>query len=193
MAARDQALWDARYGQLAAGPYPMPDPLLLQYAPPPALLERQPAYALDLACGLGQNGLWLARQGYTVDLMDISRAALLRAQQEAGAYGVRSVNFMLRDLDEVALTPNYYDLVCVFRYFNPALLPRLRACVRPGGRVVYQTFNRLAAGQSPALLPDHLVEPGELEGYFGDWRLLFHTSSGIHAAVVAVKPAAAPR
>ncbi|HRF99048.1 MAG TPA: class I SAM-dependent methyltransferase, partial [Aggregatilineales bacterium] len=89
MSAQERAKWDAQYHQ-KTGDYPAPDPLLLMYTPP--LIPKQKGRALDVACGVGQNGLWLAEQGYTVDMMDISRVALRRAQDEINKRQLRNTN-----------------------------------------------------------------------------------------------------
>lgn len=85
MATQDRVRWDTIYRDRAERPLPPTAPLLLEYTPP---VTASPPRALDFACGLGQNGLWLAEQGYIVDLMDISRVALNRAQAEMVRRGV---------------------------------------------------------------------------------------------------------
>src|SRR5690606_21845859 len=62
MAEGDRSRWDGIYRQRNHLPYPDPDPLLFEYTPP--LTTSYEKRALDLAGGLGQNGLWLAQQGY---------------------------------------------------------------------------------------------------------------------------------
>ena len=182
MTARDRVHWDAVYRDRADDPYPDPDPLLYQSAPP--LRRAGSATALDLAAGVGQNGLWLAGQGYVVDLVEISRVALTRAQTEAAQRGLRSVNFFQLDLDGGGLETEAYDLVCVFRYLNRALMPRIRAAVKPGGRVVYQTFNV----RKPDMNPEYLLGLGELAGFFGDWHVLRSSEPADVSQLVAIKP-----
>lgn len=199
MTATDRIRWDNRYLTRPSSPYPDPDPLLFQYTPPviggraadddaPPLLDAP--HALDLACGIGQNGLWLAAQGYTVDLIDISRAALMIARQQAAGRGLRTLNFLQRDLDETALQTEAYDLVCVFRFLQRDLFERIRASVKPGGRVIYMTF--LHGSETPAVtLPaDYLLRPGELAGCFADWRILHQRETADTAEIAAVKPVA---
>ena len=67
-----------------------------------------------------------------------------------------------------------FDLVVVTRYLQRDLLPSLRAAVKPGGYVVYETFTVLqrALGTGPTS-PDHLLEPGELRGFFDGWDVVF--------------------
>src|SRR3954452_24760270 len=107
MSGQDRVHWDTVYRERASKPYPSPDPLLFQFTPP--LREPQSATALDLACGLGQNGLWLAAQDYVVSLIDVSRVALTHAQAEASHRNLRSVNFFQLDLDAAELKPEAYD------------------------------------------------------------------------------------
>lgn len=187
MSAKDRVRWDAIYRETANFPYPDPDPLLFQYTPPIMGLEKT-FRALDLACGLGQNGLWLAEQGYVVDLMDISRTALTRAQEQAAERGVRTVNFMQIDIDELTLETNAFDIVCVIRFLRRELFPALRATVKPGGRIIYETFNVRCAALAPDAPRDFLLGQGELAGYFGDWRILRNSEVEHVSQLVAIKP-----
>ena len=132
-------------------------------------------HALDLACGVGQNAIWLARQGLTVDAVDISPVGIERGRASAAQAGV-SVNFILADLDVWSPQPDCYDLVIGFRFLNRALWPRLRIALRPGGWLIYQTYNvrkLLHAGNSAAEFPaEYLLALGELQDTFADWRIL---------------------
>src|SRR5262245_51995262 len=112
MSARDRLRWDAIYRDTQNATYPAPDPLLFQYTPPPD--DEREHRAMDLAAGLGQNGLWLAAQGYLTDVADISRVALTRAQAESVHRGLRNLNFLQLDLDDVLLPSETYDMLCVF-------------------------------------------------------------------------------
>jgi tellurite methyltransferase len=189
MTAEDRLRWDTIYRQRGTQPYPDPDPLLYEYTPP--LAAASDRRALDLAGGLGQNGLWLAEQGYTVDVMDISRMALLRGRAEMIARGLRNINFLQVDLDTADLKLNKYDLVCVFRYLKRDLFTQLRACIRPGGRIIYETYNIRYVDVVPQFNRDYLLEPGELAGYFADWKILHQAEIRHISRVVAVKPAPA--
>jgi 2-polyprenyl-3-methyl-5-hydroxy-6-metoxy-1,4-benzoquinol methylase len=186
MAAQDRLRWDAIYRERASDDYPDPDPLLFQFTPP--LRAGETAAALDIAAGLGQNGLWLAAQGYIVDLIDVSRVALLRAQAEAARRHLHSANFLQRDLDAARFEPESYHVVCVFRFLSRDLMPQIRAAVRPGGRVIYQTLNTRFLAVKPDINPAYLLGIGELAGFFGDWRILYNSEPGHTSQIVAVKP-----
>jgi tellurite methyltransferase len=187
MSARDRLHWDERYRQYPDDHYPDPDPLLFEFTPfvPRDGRERR---ALDLACGLGQNGLWLSEQGYSTDLLDISREALRRAQEQAAARKLKNLNFLQVDLEEAALQNEAYDVVCVFRFLIRALFPRIKLAVRPGGRVIYQTFNLNYLNHKPIFNPDYLLQPGELLRAFEDWRVLHSQELDHISQIVAVRP-----
>lgn len=186
MTAQDRTRWDQLYREQING-FPPPDPLLFEYTPP--LFEtNQPQRALDVAAGVGQNGLWLAAQGYTVDMIDVSRVALLRAQDEMGKRQLRNINLYQADLDIYEFPQAAYDLVCVFRYLKREMFPQLRSSVRPGGRILYETFNTGYLDAVPGFNPTFLLEAGELAGYFADWKIL-HNNDGKHmSSLVAIKP-----
>lgn len=187
MAADDRVRWDAYFRSRARDPYPDPDPLLLQSAPPAAVGMR----ALDLCGGLGQNGLWLAEQGYTVDIMDISRVALHRARVEMTLRNLRSVNLLQVDVDELNLDSAYYDLICVFRYLRRDLFPKIARALRPGGRVIYETFHVGYLEAVPKFNRAFLLERGELPRHFVGWRVLHCEETPHVAQLVALKPTVA--
>ncbi len=186
MSASDRVHWDTIYRTRGGNPFPDPDPLLYLAAPP--LREGDSAHALDLASGLGQNGLWLAAQGYSVDLIDISRVGLTQARAEATRRNLRSVNFFQQDLETDQLQAASYDLICVIRYLDRSLLPQIRAAVKPGGRIVYQTFNINFLRQKPDMNPLYLLELGELAGFFGDWKIIRNSEPEHISQLIAVKP-----
>lgn len=199
MAARDRAYWDTVYRayQAEAQEYPAPNPLLFMYTPPVLQTVDQESdnvpCALDLAAGLGQNGLWLASQGYSVDLVDISRVGLMLAQNEAAERGVRHVNFLQTDLDDstplaFAEQRPQYDVLAIFQFFRRDLIRDLRAAVKPGGRVICETWNVHALDVDTESTRESLLEPGELAGYFADWHVLRHADVNGMSQIVAIKP-----
>jgi tellurite methyltransferase len=186
MSADDRVRWDTYFRSRARDPFPDPDPLLLQATPPAGAGMR----ALDLCGGLGQNGLWLAEQGYVVDVMDISRVALNRARVEMTLRNLRSVNLLQTDVDTLQLEPETYDLICVFRYLRRDLFPKIARALRPGGRVIYETFHVGYLEHVPNFNRAFLLERGELRQHFEGWRVLHDVETDQFAQLVAVKPSA---
>ena len=199
MSAQDRIRWDEIYSKRNQdGNYPAPDTLLLDYAPAPES-DTIPR-ALDLAGGFGQNGLWLAEQGYNVDIMDISRVGLRRARAEMTMRNIRNINLLQVDIDKLVLRrsglcdgineicPQSYDLVIVFRYLRRPLFPILREAIRSGGRIIYETFNLNYLEQVPEFNRGFLLNSGELESAFNGWRFVHYDEASHVSQMVAVKP-----
>jgi tellurite methyltransferase len=151
-------------------------------------LEESVTRALDLAAGWGQNGLWLAEQGYNVDIMDISRVALQRARAEMAVRNLRNINLLQMDVDDLQLEPEQYDLLCVFRYLKRHLFPLLKLTTRSGGRIIYETFNRRYLEIVPDFNQDYLLEIGELRSFFSNWQIRHYEETDHNARIVAIKP-----
>jgi tellurite methyltransferase len=187
MSTEDRVRWDNNYKKMSSNPFPGTDPLLKDFTPD--VTDIANPRALDLAGGFGQNGLWLAEQGYAADIMDISRVALQRARAEMAMRNLRNVNLLQIDADTLELKPESYDLICVFRYLKRDIFPMLKEATKPGGRVIYETFNLRYLALVPQFNRDFLLEDGELEGYFSDWQIVYMEEADNHISqLVAVKP-----
>lgn len=131
---------------------------------------------IDLACGDGHNGIFLAAKGCQVVLADRSEESLETARALASELGVQ-VQLWHVDLEEEGVNPlegRLYDGVLVFRYLHRPLLPFIRDALRPGGILIYETYTREQAKFGKPRNPKHLLEPGELWSLFGDWEVLHH-------------------
>ncbi|MEW6665139.1 MAG: class I SAM-dependent methyltransferase [Thermodesulfobacteriota bacterium] len=131
---------------------------------------------LDLACGDGHNGIFLAARGFQVVLADRSEEALERARRLADQHGV-AVRFWQVDLEREGVNPleeDEYAGIIVFRYLHRPLIPCIRKALAGGGLLVYETFTvdqpRFGKPHNPAFL----LKPGELRGWFADWTILHH-------------------
>jgi len=186
MTAEDRIRWDKIYRDRKGKAFPNPDPLLYEYTPP--VRRGQDRRALDLAGGIGQNGLWLATQGYIVDIMDISRIALTRTRVEMAMRNLRNVNLLQVDLDDFSLKEAHYDVLIVFRYLKRSAWDQIRAAVVPGGRIIYESFNLNYLEIVPEFNADFLLHPGELHDIFSLWKILYEEDEEHISRIVAVKP-----
>ena len=186
MAAEDRARWDDMYQARVLRAYPPPDALLVAYAPPVQPGQRR--VALDLAAGQCQNALWLAEQGYYVNALDISREALERGRAEMAMRNLRNVNFIVADLDRPDLPEAGYDLIVVCRFLARPLFPLLKLALKPGGLMIYQTFNLNHLERRPEATRSYLLEPRELASFFSGWALLHDEEAGEMSRLVARKP-----
>jgi SAM-dependent methyltransferase len=102
--------------------------------------ELSPGRALDLACGEGQNAIWLATLGWDVVGVDYSEVAIAKARARAERDGV-PVEFAVGDLVEYEPAPGAYDLVLLLYLHIPPderrlVLDRASAALAPGGTLL---------------------------------------------------------
>jgi SAM-dependent methyltransferase len=116
----------------------------------------------------------LARHGFKTFGVDAQCDAVRDAMQTAAREGLR-IHGWCADLTRSPLPVSFFDLVVVARYLQRDLFDAIKASVKPGGRVIYETFTvaQLARGVGPKS-PDHLLRPGELRLLFADWDVLFY-------------------
>lgn len=128
--------WDDRYSsteQLFSG---NPNGVLVA-----EVTDLPPGQALDVGCGEGADALWLARRGWQVTAVDISRVALERAAA-AGADVAGRVAWKHGDVTTSSPPAGAFDLVSA-QYFPLRIQPghtalrRLLAAVAPGGTLLF--------------------------------------------------------
>ncbi len=159
--------WDLRHeqGELADAP---PEPALVQAAG-----SAQPGRALDLACGLGRNSIFLAELGWDVTAVDYSAIALQKLRDRTTA--VRTVQADL-ERGEFPIAPDSFDLIVVCRFLHRPLFAPIRAGIRVGGLFVgvFPLKDDAAAKQ---MNPAFLMETGELLSYFTGWHVEYWRES----------------
>jgi tellurite methyltransferase len=152
-----------------------PAPLLAEYWP---LFEEAARLgpAVDLACGRGDNGLFLAAKGIPVILIDGSEDRLATARHFANKSGIR-VDIRLLNLEQARVNPLEGITaggMLVFRYLHRPLIPAIRQSIQAGGVLMYETFTREQSRLGKPRNPDFLLQPGELKLWFQDWNILHY-------------------
>jgi tellurite methyltransferase len=175
-------------GPARVAPWEVP-PVLHRWVP-----EGRAAKALDLACGSGRNAVYLACRGWDVLAVDHLDDALDMARALSARW---SVDVTTRNMDltkETPLTPATFDLIVVFRYLERELFGAIAGALRPGGRLIYQTFTTRQARFGRPRNPRFLLNPGELSRAFPGLETLEY-AEGRDAAgsEMAVLVARAPR
>lgn len=133
---------------------------------------------LDLACGGGRNGLYLATRDIPVVFADI-RAEVLQEIADRCKPGVAQLWQVDLEQDGSApLADRKFSAVLVFRYLHRALMPAIIEAVQPGGLVIYETFTVDQPQYGRPENPDFLLRPGELQAWFSDWQIL-HSFEGV--------------
>ena len=135
---------------------------------------------LDLACGNGRNGVFLAAMGLEVVLADVSGKRLAQAGALARSKGV-APRIRQVDLEQEGSNPlasETYGAVLVFRYLHRPLIPCIRKALVEGGILLYETFTVDQPQFGKPKNPDHLLKPGELLEWFKQWQVI-HYFEGI--------------
>src|SRR5947207_5733283 len=161
MSRADRERWEKKYAAGNPNPAFAPDPLLVQYA---HLLPRQ-GLALDVACGVGQNAVFLAERGLEVVAVDVSLAAL-RYCRAAIADKHLPLHLVAADVDQLSFPRDVFALIVVFRFFDRTSIPALKQALAPGGLVIQQTFNVNRLRTAPQMNRNYLLQPEELRELF---------------------------
>jgi rhodanese-related sulfurtransferase len=138
-----------------------PSPWLIQNAD---LLPRG-GKVLDVACGRGRHALLLASAGFEVHAIDRDPDAIAFVRETAERLGLKLAAEVV-DLETDPppdLGSSICDAVLVFNYLHRPLFPALRAVVKTGGRIFYETFTTRQAERGHPRNPAFLLKDGELE------------------------------
>jgi len=146
------------------------------------LLPKQ-GLALDLACGLGANALFLARQGLAVTAWDISGVAIAKLKAYATQQGIQ-INACQQNITAQSLKNDSYDVIVVSRFLDRSLMNAIISALKPNGLLFYQTFTREqaippeAANRHIPRNPDYLLSENELLALCSALRLIFYRENG---------------
>jgi SAM-dependent methyltransferase len=136
-----QKMWDERYAQA--------DPVYGEY--PNAFLEEQAkkwppeARVLVPGDGYGRNGIWLARQGFQVHAVDLSRVGIERSRKAAAIARVQ-MTIECADLSKWNWPVGEFDAVAsIFVHLPADARPKIHAsmlgALKPGGVLILEAFS----------------------------------------------------
>ena len=164
--------WDARYAAVENLWAAKPNRFLVA-----EVGDLQPGRALDLACGEGQNAIWLATLGWRVTGVDYSEVAISKARGRAERDGV-DVEFVCADLVTYEPEPSAFDLVAVLYLHIGAderhsVLQSAAAALAPGGTLVligHDTLNMTEGVGGPSDPTIHFT-PAEIAAELPDLEI----------------------
>jgi len=151
--------------------------------------------ALDIATGKGRNAIFLAEQGFDVVAIDVSPVALDEARQRAAGKSL-SISWQQADLERIELPEATYDLVVDFNYLQRSLIPQIKAALKPGGHVIFETYLTGQEILGHPKNPAYLLRHNELLELFRDFRVLCYREgkfsageeTAFRAGILAEKP-----
>jgi SAM-dependent methyltransferase len=130
--------------------------------------DLEPGSALDLACGEGQNAIWLAGLGWEVTAVDYADVAVAKGIERAGSAGV-AVDFHVHDLLDYRPESQAFDLVVVLYLHMSSdgrklVLERAANAVAPRGTLVLigHDLLNLSEGVGGPSDPDLLFTPEDV-------------------------------
>lgn len=143
-----------------------PTPLLAKTAE-----KLPPGRALDLACGVGRNALWLAANGWDVTAVDGSSAAIALLREQASAQSL-TMEAQVADLQsgEYRIAPAFWDLIVIAYYLQRDLFDPAKGGVAPGG-LLLAIVHISEPGEEPI---ETRLEQGQLAAHFQDWEILHY-------------------
>jgi SAM-dependent methyltransferase len=139
-------LWDLAYLWRAPWDIGGPRPELVRLVESG---ELEPCRAIDLGCGIGENAIYLAQQGFNASGADISPRAIAKARRKAQVVGV-SPTFLVGDVTNLTEVEGPFDLVVDNGCLHSLLRDRSREdyvrtvlrLTRPGSRYWLRCFVR---------------------------------------------------
>lgn len=175
----DAQRWNGRYHGRITGDPQMPKGL--------GGVELARGRCLDVACGLGEQSLWAAGQGFDVVAVDASDVAITQLNSAAVRLGLRErIDSRVVDLDDglPADTANSCALVICQRFRDPRLYEQLVYMLEPGGVLVVTVLSVVGSADSPG---EFHAPPGELVCAFREQEVVIerHVELDGEATLVA--------
>ncbi|MDF1562620.1 MAG: class I SAM-dependent methyltransferase [Deltaproteobacteria bacterium] len=163
-AFEDRIRWNHRYSRAGFSPDWAPDVHLVT-----RLSDLPGGRALDVACGVGANALFLAKRGWEVHAVDLSDVAIERLRRAASAEGVlKQIRLELADLSTWDFPENAYEVVICTRFLDRSLCSKLVRALVPGGVLYYRSYTMDHLEKKPDFERERLLAPGELQVLFSD-------------------------
>jgi len=144
-----------------------------------AFLLPQQGQALDLACGLGANAVFLARQGLAVTAWDISDLAIAQLQAYASQQGLQ-INACQQNITPKCFPEARFDVIVVSRFLDRSLMDAIIRALNPNGLLFYQTFTQVSVhipDSNPRQIPNnpaYLLAENELLQCFSTLSLVVY-------------------
>ena len=160
---QDSDRWNQKYASGPAGDDP--SDIVVRFAP-----LAKTGRALDIAAGTGRNAVFLARQGFVADAVDISEVGLRKIDGS-----LEKLRRVCADLDVFDIAAETYDLIININYLQRRIFPQIMEGLKSGGVLIFETFviGHPSADESPHCR-DYLLRPNELLRAFLPLQIVFY-------------------
>lgn len=129
-----QQKWDQRYKNTALQPQACS--LLKQF---PQYLPRS-GKALDFACGLGGNAIFLNQKGLEVSAWDFSQQAITRLNSANQTFQP-AITTEVRDVFNFPPEENSFDVIVISYFLARPVYEQIKEALKPNGILYYQSHN----------------------------------------------------
>lgn len=141
------------------------------------LLPKQ-GKALDLACGLGENALFLAEQGLDTYAWDASSTAINKLHLLAFN---KNLNIHTKQviIEQNTLPKDTFDVIIITHFLDRSLTNAIMESLKLGGLLFYQTYVREKIGSSGPKNPTYLLARNELIKLFQPLKVVAYRENSV--------------
>lgn len=131
--------------------------------------------ALDIACGLGGNSLYLAQLDYDVLAVDLSEVAINYVGEQAVNRRLRinAINGDLTDFKSLPIKVGSFDLVVKTYYLDRSLFPTVKELVKRNGLFFMETYYHSPRAEEERVSSQYKLDSNELLAEFMGWKVLY--------------------
>jgi tellurite methyltransferase len=133
--------------------------------------------ALDLACGMGANAIFLAEHKLQVDAWDVSFDAMKQLDEYSREKNL-TISTSIRDVERMPPEVDSYDVLTVSQFLHKPTFRALRDSLHIDGLLFYQTFTLEKTSQVGPTNPDYLLAKNELLGLCEGMEILVYREEG---------------
>ncbi len=119
--------------------------------------------ALDIACGLGQNSLYLAELGMRVDALDISDIAIKRLPSHP------MIHPICMDIEDFEIESSAYEVIVCIDFLKRSLFEDMKNGLKKDGILIFRTFLKEAK-----INPMFTIAQNELLEAFWDLKIVYY-------------------
>jgi 2-polyprenyl-3-methyl-5-hydroxy-6-metoxy-1,4-benzoquinol methylase len=142
-----------------------------------AFLLPKSGNALDLACGLGANAIFLAHHGLAVAAWDLSPVAIAKLTAHSRLQGL-NISACEKNITSKSLEKSCYDIITVSRFLDRTLTDAIIAALKPDGLLFYQTYTKQKTFDQGPRNPAFLLKKNELLELFSPLTVIYYRENG---------------
>ena len=133
--------------------------------------------ALDLACGLGANALYLAQHKLDTCAWDISSEAISTLDKFAKDSNINLVT-EVRDVSNNPPSEDTFDVIVVSHFLDRKIIPNIKNALKKNGLIFFQKFTADKTNETGPKNPDYLLGKNELLSLFKEFTILVYREEG---------------